>query len=109
MKTLLLLLISFIGITTFNSCEKLTDTAWVYYNETWCADKWGQSTVSEDEKKKNIKKYFKDKGIKIFQVEITNDGVLQTCFSCGCTTGKRIKCKVEEKEVEAMKNENFYQ
>lgn len=109
MKTMLILIISFVGIATFNSCEKLTNTAWVYYNETYCADAWGQNTVPEDEKKKNIEKYFKDKGIKIFKVEITDDGTLDLCESCGCKSGKRIKCKIKEDDVESMKKAGFYQ
>jgi len=105
MSIVLVVVISF----SFTGCEKLTNTTWVYYNETYCADVWGQNTVPEDEKKKTIKKHFKDKGIRIFKVEITADGTPDSCFSCGCKTGKRIKCKIKEKDVTAMKNEGFYQ
>ncbi|MDD3629771.1 MAG: hypothetical protein PHF55_01905 [Bacteroidales bacterium] len=109
MKTMLILIISFVGIATFSSCEKLVDTTWVYYNETYCADAWGQSTVPEDEKKKNIEKHFKNKGIKIFKIEINDDGTPESCFSCGCKTGKIIKCKIKESDVATMINEEFYQ
>ncbi len=109
MITMLIILISLIGITTFDSCEKITDTTWVYYDETYCADPWGPNTDTEDEKKKNIEKHFKDKGIIIFEVEIIDDGIPESCFSCGCETGKRIKCKIKESDVDAMKTEGFYQ
>ena len=109
MKTMIFLIMSLIGLTTLNSCEKFADTTWTYYNETYCADPWGQNTVPEDEKKKNIENHFKDKGIKIFKVEITDDGTLDLCESCGCKSGKRIKCKIKESDLAAMKNEGFYQ
>ncbi len=109
MQTILLLTLSIIGITTLNSCEKLTATTQMYYDETYCADQWGQNTVSDDDKKKNIEKYLKNKDIKIFKVEITNDGTLELCFACSCKTGKRIKCKVKESDIESMQNEKFHQ
>lgn len=109
MKTMIFLIMSLIGLATFNSCEKFTDTTWMYYDETYCADPWGQNTVPDDDKKKNVEKYLENKDIKIFKVEITSDGTPENCYSCGCKTGKRIKCKIKESDVSAMKNENFYQ
>jgi len=109
MKTMLLLIISFIGLTTFNSCEKITNTTWVYYDETYCADPWGGTNIEDSEKIKNIEKYLKKQKIKVFEVIIISDGMMEPCDACNCKTGKRIKCKVKENDVEGMKNEKFYQ
>lgn len=106
MRTILIL---FLGILTLSSCEKTTNTTWVYYNETYCADPWEQANVSKEEKKNNIVKYFKEQGIKIYAIEILNDGTPEMCEACHCKSGVRIKCKVKKKEVEAMLNVNFYQ
>lgn len=104
-NTFLAILISF----SLTSCEKLANTTWMYYDETGCADAWGVSNVPENEKKKNIEKHFKNIGIKIFKTEIINDGTRELCFSCGCKSGKRIKCKIKERDVVPMRNEGFYQ
>ncbi|MDY0368762.1 MAG: hypothetical protein WCR58_01745 [Bacteroidales bacterium] len=109
MKTMTILMMSLIGLLSFSGCEKISDTTWVYYDETYCADPWGYNTVSDNEKKKNVEKYLKDKSIKVFKIEITHDGVQENCFACGCKTGKRIKCKVKESDKGTILNEKFYQ
>jgi len=109
MKTMIVLLASFMGIVTLNGCEKLVKTSWVYYDESYCADPWGNNSVQTDEKKENIETHFKDKGIKIFKVEILDDRTPESCFSCRCKTGNRIKCKIKERDVTEMENEGFYQ
>lgn len=106
---MLTILVSLIGIATFNGCEKITDTTRIYYDETFCADPWGQSSVADDDKKKNIEKYLKGKSIKIFKVEILNDRTPDLCKSCGCKSGKRISCKVKKSDLNKAINVGFYQ
>jgi hypothetical protein len=102
------ILILFLAITTLTACGKLTNTVWVHYDETYCADPWGNNSVSKEDKKKNVVKYFKDKGIKIHAIEILNNGTEEMCFACHCHSGIRIKCRVKKKDVEALHNANFY-
>ena len=83
-------------------------TIWVYYDETNCFDKWGNVEVSIKEKKKNIKKYLASKNIIVLKLEITNEGILETCTGCSCTTGNRINCKIYESDLQKAINENFY-
>lgn len=109
MKTMLIILCSLIGITTFNSCEKLTDTTWVYYDETWCMDPWGNADIEKSEKIKKIQKYLKDKKIKAFEVNIVNDGTMDPCDACHCKSGKRIHSKIKENDLNKAINEGFYQ
>ena len=108
MKKIIILITLVISTASF-SCEKIYNTTWMYYDETYGLDPWGQSTVIDEDKKKNVEKYLKGKGIKVFKVEITSDGIKEICFSAGCKSGKRIKCKIRENDITAMKNEKFYQ
>ena len=94
---------------TFNSCEKITDTVWVYYDETYCTDSWGKSSLTEKEKKNNIESYLDNLGVKVFKVKISEEGTPDSCFSCGCKSGNIIKCKIKEKDIDILINEGFYQ
>lgn len=110
MKKMLIILISIIGLTTFNSCGKINDTIWVYYDETKCADPWETNeNTSVKVKTKAIENYLENKGVKVFKVKINDDGTAEECKSCFCKTGSRIKCKINEDEIEKMKEEGFYQ
>lgn len=109
MRAMLIILVSLLGITTFNSCEKITDTTWVYYNETWCMDSWGNADIEESEKIKNIENYLKKQKIKVFEVNILNDGTMDPCDACHCKSGKRIHCKIEENHLGKALDEGFYQ
>lgn len=84
MKRILILLLA---IITLSSCEKITNTTWVYYDETGCADPWIKGDITEEEKKKNVVKYFEDKSIKIRAIEILNDGILEGCYACHFIVG----------------------
>ncbi|MBI2721093.1 MAG: hypothetical protein HYX39_02845 [Bacteroidetes bacterium] len=98
-----------VTIVTLTNCQKLIQTSWVYYDETACADPWGDSNNDESSKKNNVKNYLKDKDIKVFEVQILNDGTLELCYSCGCKTGHRIKCKIKSKDKANAIALNFYE
>lgn len=107
----ILIIFALVGITTFISCEKIANTTWVYYDETWCFDKWGNSNVPENEKKKNIKAYLESKGIKVLKVQITDNRAEYEvlCKACNCIDGYKIQCKIKESDLGKAINENFYQ
>ena len=94
---------------TIIGCEKLVKTSWVYYDETYCSDPWGNADVDDAKKPDNVEKYFKGKKIRIFKVEILSDGMMDSCYSCGCKSGKRIRCKIKTKDKSEMKAVNFYE
>lgn len=110
MKNMTIITLALIGMTTFSSCDKINDTTWVYYEETGCADPWGTTeNTSETDKNKAVKAYFKDKGSKIYKIEITDEGTFEACKACHCKTGKLIKCKIKDEDVDIFLNEGFYQ
>jgi hypothetical protein len=89
-------------------CGKNNKIAWVYYDETICADKW-ERTINNEKLKDNIVAYFKNKGVKIYELEVFSDRTPDQCSDCVCKTGRRIKAKVKNKDVSDMKAENFYE
>lgn len=81
-----------------NGCKKISYRQWVYYDETGCTDPWGvYVNKPESEKIDAIEHYFNEKNIKLFKIEILNDGTIDLCKACFCRTGERIKCKVKKK------------
>ena len=91
---------------SFTACQK--DTIWVYYDETYCSDKWGDSDVPDNKKIKNVKKYLKSKEISVFKIEISYTGAYEICQACTCKSGNVIKCKISETDLQKSINENFY-
>ena len=106
MKRFIILITILAANFTFTACQK--DTIWVYYDETYCADKWGVANVPDKEKIKNIKKHLRKQHIQVFKVEIIGDGTLEVCKACFCKTGKRIRCKINEDDLPKAINEKFY-
>lgn len=92
----------------FSGCKKTQDTIWVYYDETYCSDPWGDIGTSDAERKEGIAKYLQGEGINIFRIEITNEGNEQFCYACHCTTGKFIKCEISEEDISEIKALGFY-
>jgi hypothetical protein len=88
-------------------CGKNVNVSWVYYDETICADRWDRSNNNEV-LKDNITAYFKSKGVKIYELEIFTDRTPDSCGDCHCKTGRRIKAKVKNREVDTMQGEGFY-
>ena len=107
MRRIIFILTIVLASALLSSCQK--ERTWVYYDETACIDKWGVASIPDEKKVKNVKKLLKSTGIHVITVEITNDGVFNPCMACSCTTGKRIKCEIYERDLDKAFEENFYQ
>lgn len=109
--TLFIFIISFIPAITFlDSCDKIRNIQWVYYDITGCSAPWGYVTwTTESETIKIVEEYFKQKNVRIYKIKITNDGTPQACKACYCKTGQRINCKVKDDDVSVMIAEGFYE
>ncbi|HQQ93859.1 MAG TPA: hypothetical protein PLQ93_04855 [Bacteroidia bacterium] len=90
------------------ACTKPSNIRWVYYNQTYCSDKWGAYSNNEDLKVK-ITEYCKSKNIDVYDIEIYSNGTADNCLDCTCKTGKRIKLKVKKRDLEDIKKEGFYE
>jgi hypothetical protein len=107
MKRIAILILIFTGIL-FSACKN--DTIWVYYDETFCSDQWGNSDISDKDKMKEVKKYLKSKQISVLKIEIIFDETpsIIMCEACHCKSGKIIKCEINEEDLEKAFKENFY-
>lgn len=80
----------------------------MYYDETYCSDPWIASS-NDETLKNNFAAYFKNKGITVYESEIFLDRTAQNNNDCSNKTGRRIKCKITENNVNDMKNLGLYQ
>jgi hypothetical protein len=87
-------------------CSK-SNTAWLYYDETNCLDKW-ESNMNNELLKNNVVSYMDTRGVKVLEIEIFSDREKENCTECSCKTGRRIKCKVKKRDIKAIKREGFY-
>jgi hypothetical protein len=94
-------------IALFLACGKYTNVSWVFYNETQCGDPW-ERTNNNEVLKNNITEHFKSKGVRIFEIEIFTDASAQGCTACHCTTGRVIKVKVKNRDVDSMEANGFH-
>lgn len=93
----------------FISCDKICNLQWMKYEQTACADTWGNSNSFSNDKdlEKAVTNNFDEMKIKIKTVNITNDGIIDYCYACNCRTGKIIHCKVKEKDISEMEIKGF--
>lgn len=90
------------------SCGKSGNVKWVYYDETYCSDKWDYH-VNNELLKENVAGFLKGKGVKVYEIEIFNDRTPDTCTDCSCKSGRRIKCKIKKREVKNVRGLGFYE
>lgn len=97
------------SIVVFCSCEK-TKEVWLCYDETYCANPWNynDTIITGSEKSGIIKSYFLSQNIEIKDIQISAENPPQLCNACGCLSGNVIRCKVDEKDVDAMQEKGFY-
>ena len=92
-----------------NAPSTMLGAVWMNYDETYCADPWGESSAEEQDKLTNIVIYFNDLGVQIIEIEVIDENEPEDCFSCGCKSGFVIKCKISEEDVSVLIDEGFYQ
>jgi hypothetical protein len=92
-----LIFISMLILIPCWSCEKKGDLIDLHFNETGCANPWSVSTNDTDYQNK-VKSYIEQQNIKIKKISISNDGPISGCFSCGCTTGRKINITIYEED-----------
>ncbi|RAI93794.1 hypothetical protein [Algoriphagus yeomjeoni] len=94
------------------SCqEDNVPIGWIefYWDQTGCADPWNtNSNTSNAETENAIEDYLKVEGVKRAKVlSITGDGVVQGCYACFCTTGKRFNVAVPKDQKSKMLDLGF--
>ena len=104
-KILSLLLIGF-GLFLNMACQgpdgKLewseeSETKWMSYQETQCADPWANNSAQQD-KAQAVKEYMEKQGVAVLDISFTrvNDGIV--CMACICPSGRVLKVKVKKED-----------
>lgn len=107
-KTAIALLTGLFGLLLLcGACNK-NMYVWVYYDETYCSNAWETSNNNES-LKQNVIELYKGKGISIYDIEIFNDRDPEQNLNCFNKTGRRLKCKIKNKDLSKSKSEGFYQ
>lgn len=89
------------------SCEKKSDIIELHFNETGCANPWSTS-INDPDYLNQVEIYLGQQSIKIKNITLTNDGPLSGCFSCGCSTGRRINISIYETDENSALELGFY-
>jgi multimeric flavodoxin WrbA len=73
----------------------------MHFNETGCANPWSAS-INDSGYQKEVRNYLEQQNIEVKKISISNDGPISGCFSCFCSTGRRINiilCEVDKKHA----------
>src|SRR5512133_83388 len=96
------------------SCEKKGNIIQLHFNETGCANPWNKNSetnvgfgINDPDYKNKVKIYLEKSGIDIKEISITNNGPISGCFSCFCTTGRKINISVFEEDKNLAKELGF--
>lgn len=89
------------------SCEKKSAIIELHFNETGCANPWITS-INDPDYLNQVEFYLEQQNIKIKNISLTNDGPLSGCFSCGCSTGRRINISIYETDENSALELGFY-
>ena len=108
LRTLLPILIGFLVLIT--SCQK-DDEDLLYWNQTYCAEPWGNVNNSNfDALKLDVDEYLDEKGIEAIEIEVDEDwSTPEACLACSCLSGVRIEVWVQGDDIDEMKEIGFYQ
>jgi hypothetical protein len=98
-------IILFLTLAFCFSCEKKGNIIELHFNETGCANPWNKDSGTlvgfgnnDSDYQNKVKNYLEISGIDILEISITNDGPNSGCFSCFCTTGRKINITIFEKD-----------
>lgn len=92
-------------------CKKtMNTTAVMYYNQTQCADPWGEGKT-EAELKEKVKSYLETKSIHVWHVVIFRylKEAEMLCMACKCPSGKRFKANIAMADTARARALGFFQ
>lgn len=97
-----------------SACERKDSIVKMHFNETGCANPWNKDSDTnvgfnnnDPDYQNKVRNYLIQFGIDIKEISISNDGPLSGCFSCFCTTGRKINISIFEKDKSLAKELGF--
>lgn len=92
-------------ILIFVGCSKEKEK-WAYYNQTQCADPWGEAHLESD-LLFALANYFNQIEVRTLSIVFSENSELHVCSSCGCYTGKVIEVKATESNIRTLSSHGF--
>jgi len=89
------------------SCKESTGKICVLYEQTYCADPWGQDNTTDEQLVENLAEYFDSLGVTLYNIGIDDNGTQQFCFACNCKSGRRFCAKVKNSDLTIVKEHGF--
>ena len=89
------------------NCKNSNTKTCVIYEQTYCADPWGQDNEDDETLIKNLKEHFDNLGVTLYDIGIDEKGTRQGCFACHCKSGKRFCVKVKNNDLNKAKEHGF--
>ena len=89
------------------NCKNTISRTCVIYEQTYCADPWGQNNEGDEKLVNNLIVYFDNIGITLFDVGIGEGGIRQDCYACHCKSGRRFCAKVRNRDLNTVKEYGF--
>lgn len=79
----------------------------VMYEETYCADPWGEGFASDLELRDGIRAFLLSKSVDLDQIGFEMTAAPEPCYACSCKTGRTIFGKVDLEDLESIKELRF--
>lgn len=103
MRPSIIIFILTLALSFSLSCDKNDELITMHFNETACANPWSQDSEihvanNDPDYQNKVEDFLKLHGIDVETIAITNDGPWSGCFSCFCTSGRRISISINEKQ-----------
>lgn len=88
-------------------CESGYGKTCVIYEQTYCADPWGQYDLPDTALLQNLNEYFDSLGVTLYNLGIEEGGIQEICMACSCKSGKRFCAKVKDNDLVTIKQHGF--
>lgn len=98
-------------LVVFSSCDEdeiVNSQIDFLFKETYCANPWDSIVTPEWTREQIISYYLTDLlEVEFSDLQITDDGVAQTCLACNCLTGDNIRFSTSEEFSEILIESGF--
>jgi hypothetical protein len=89
------------------NCVSTNGKTCVIYEETYCADPWGQGFVNDNDLKNEINLFLISLTIDLDEIGIEVTSSPESCNACSCKSGRTICGIVDNEDLQLIKELGF--
>lgn len=89
------------------NCKSSNAKTCIVYEQTYCADPWGQDSEDDEILINNLKEHFDHLDVVLYDIGIDEKGIGQGCDACHCKSGKIFCAKVKNENLNKVKEQGF--